>query len=194
MNEGPFNEEYVRKLAEGDPEVQKHFVSHFSTLLRIKLRIRLRSTQAVEDITQETFLRVLNSVRVNGVHNPERLGGYVNSVCHNVMLENFRASTRHRQMPQETPEIIDDSADPTRGVMEEQRLKIVRRVLSEMPEKDRELLRLLFFEERGKDRICKEMNVNPEYLRVLIHRAKARFRAALDRLDPDESQRSSLGL
>ncbi len=53
--------------------------------------------------------------------------------------------------------------------------------LDEMPERDRDLLRQIFFEERDKDIICREMHVNPEYLRVLVHRAKGRFRIALAR-------------
>lgn len=194
MNERVFNDEYVRKLAARDPEVEKHFVSHFAPLLRVKLRIRLRSTQAIDDICQETFLRVLKSLRTNVLHDAERLGGFVNSVCQNVMLETFRASTRHPQLPADLPEIIDHSADPTRGMLIEQRKKIIRRVLSEMPAKDREILRLVFLEERDKDWICKEMNVNPEYLRVLIHRAKARFRTALAHLDPGFSKGTSSGL
>jgi RNA polymerase sigma-70 factor (ECF subfamily) len=37
-------------------------------------------------------------------------------------------------------------------------------------------LRWLFFEERDKDEICRELNVDRGYLRVLLHRAKVRFR------------------
>jgi RNA polymerase sigma-70 factor (ECF subfamily) len=184
--DNPFNEDYIRRLAEGDPEVQRHFVNHFSTLLRIKLRTKLRSSQVIEDIRQETFLRVLQSLKKEkGLHSPERLGGFVNSVCNNVILESFRSSIRHRQMPDDVPELIDDSADPTLGALQEERATIVRRILSELPEKDREILRLVFLEEHPKDGICKDMNVNPEYLRVLVHRAKARFRQALTQLSPE---------
>jgi RNA polymerase sigma-70 factor (ECF subfamily) len=34
----------------------------------------------------------------------------------------------------------------------------------------------LFFEERDKDDICRTLNVDRNYLRVLLHRAKAKFR------------------
>jgi len=33
-----------------------------------------------------------------------------------------------------------------------------------------------FLEEKGKDEICKDFGVDREYLRVLLHRAKERFR------------------
>jgi RNA polymerase sigma-70 factor (ECF subfamily) len=52
----------------------------------------------------------------------------------------------------------------------------VRQALAELPDKEREILRWLFFEERDKDDICRELNVDRNYLRVLVHRAKAKFR------------------
>ena len=46
------------------------------------------------------------------------------------------------------------------------------------PPKDRDVLRALFFEECDKDEICRRFKVDRDYLRVLVHRAKARFRTA----------------
>jgi RNA polymerase sigma-70 factor (ECF subfamily) len=61
-------------------------------------------------------------------------------------------------------------------VNEEERSN-VRNVLSQMPEKDRKILRWLFFDEREKGDVCRSLQVDREYLRVLVHRAKSRFRA-----------------
>jgi RNA polymerase sigma-70 factor (ECF subfamily) len=58
---------------------------------------------------------------------------------------------------------------------EEERTQ-VRSVLSELPEKDRKILRWLFFDERDKADVCRTLQVDREYLRVLVHRAKLRFR------------------
>jgi RNA polymerase sigma-70 factor (ECF subfamily) len=57
----------------------------------------------------------------------------------------------------------------------EERVK-VREAIAGLPQKDRELIQWLFFENRAKDDICRELNVNREYLRVLFHRARQRFR------------------
>ncbi len=187
MSQLSFNEDYVRRLAAGDHEVQQHFTNHFSPLLRIKLRTKLRSPHLIEDVRQETFLRVLQTVRKsNGVQSPERLGAFVNSVCNNVMMECFRATTRHRQMPEDTPEIMDESADPAQNITIAERRKLVADVLAGLSSKDRKLLMQVFFEERDKDDICREMSVNHEYLRVLIHRAKARFKIMLDKFPSQE--------
>src|SRR5271169_1349359 len=58
-----FDAEYVRQLAEGEPSVERHFTSYFGDLIRIKLRRRGWSTHDVEDVRQETFLRVLQKLR-----------------------------------------------------------------------------------------------------------------------------------
>ena len=52
----------------------------------------------------------------------------------------------------------------------------VQQALAGLPDKEREILTWLFFDERDKDDICRELNVDRNYLRVLVHRAKARFR------------------
>jgi len=177
-----FNEEYVRKLAEGDREVQHHFTTYFTPILRIKLRSKLRSPQLIEDIRQETFMRVLQAIRKhNGVQSPERLGAYVNSVCHNVMMEGIRSNQRHRQMPEDDPGIVDEAADPTKTIIDQERRKMVASALAELTPKDRTLLMQLYFEDRDKDEICRDMDVNTDYLRVLIHRAKGRFKSKLNR-------------
>jgi len=85
-----FDQEYVQRLREGDPETQRHFTRYFGELLNVKLRNRVRSPHLIEEVRQETFLRVLLIVRRDGVDHPERLGAFVNSVCNNVVLETFR--------------------------------------------------------------------------------------------------------
>jgi DNA-directed RNA polymerase specialized sigma24 family protein len=58
------------------------------------------------------------------------------------------------------------------------RKRQVQAALSDLPEKDRNLLRSIFLEETDKSEICRRYRVEGDYLRVLLHRAKARFRRA----------------
>ena len=61
-----FDEEYLRRLAEGDAVVEDHFATYFGKLLSLKLRTRIRSPQLIEDIRQETLLRALQMLRKKG--------------------------------------------------------------------------------------------------------------------------------
>ena len=172
-----FDGEYVQRLIAEDPETERHFTSYFGDLLSLKLRSRLRSAAQVDDARQETFVRVLTALKKKGsLAAPESLGAFVNAVCNNVLLETYRSRGGADQLDDEhdEPSAGDPSAE-WRVLKAEERVK-VREAIAALPQKDRELIRWLFLEDRPKDDICRELNIDRAYLRVLFHRAKQRFR------------------
>jgi RNA polymerase sigma-70 factor (ECF subfamily) len=172
-----FDPAYLQRLREGDPDTEKHFAAYFGSLLLIKLRTRVRSASLIEDIRQETFLRTIRVVRSGeGIRQPERLGAFVNSVCNNVTLEFLRSSTRQQQPEENAPEPVDHSSSAEHELLSKERKKMVRAVLEDLPQRDRQLLRAVFLEEKDKDEVCAEVGVDRDYLRVLLHRAKQHFR------------------
>lgn len=182
MERKVFDQEYVTRLTAGDPETEAHFTRYFGELLVIKLRARLRSQHLVEDARQETFLRVLNVLRnKGGVQHPERLGGFVNSVCENVLSEFFRAGSRFQQVPENAIEPVDESAGAESQYITEERKSVIRRVMTKLADTDCTILRKVFLEEQNKDEICRELSIDRDYLRVRVHRALSRFRTAFEK-------------
>lgn len=182
MERQAFDQEYVTRLTRGDTEIERHFALYFGDLLLIKLRARIRSPQLVEDARQETLLRVLNVLRnKGGIEHPERLGAFVNSVCENVMRELFRSDGRFQQMPENAAEPVDEAASADCSFVTAERKAAVRQVLGNLGDTDRQVLRMLFLEERDKDEICRELHIDRDYLRVRIHRALARCRTAIQK-------------
>ncbi|MEM6793213.1 MAG: sigma-70 family RNA polymerase sigma factor [Acidobacteriota bacterium] len=173
-----FDSAYVDRLRDHDAETEQHFVSYFSDLITIKLRSRLRSQSLAEDIRQETFVRVLRTLRSpDGIKHPERLGAFVNSVCNNVMLEALRAQSRHPTAPEHSAESVCTSASPPdESLVTEERKAQVRGIVDHLPARDRKVLRAIFLEEKERDEVCAQMGVARDYLRVLLHRAKSEFR------------------
>jgi RNA polymerase sigma-70 factor (ECF subfamily) len=172
-----FDRGYIERLIAADAETERHFTRYFGDLLTMKLRPRLRSAAQVDDVKQETFVRVLTTLKKKGgITSPEALGAFVNSVANNVLLETYRSGAKAAPLDEgyDGPDERVAGAESTLLASEE-RAK-VRQALAGLPQKDRELLRLLFFEERDKDAICEAMNVDRNYLRVLLHRAKGHFR------------------
>jgi RNA polymerase sigma-70 factor (ECF subfamily) len=177
-----FDQEYVRRLTEGDRFVENDFTAYFSQLLLLKLRRRLRSPELLEDVMQETLLRVLQTLRLKGgLQHPERLGAFVNSVCNNVLLEHLRSERKYGSRGEEAPDIVDDRIDMDAPLVTLQRTRQVKEILEELSEKDRKLLEMIYFEERDKAEVCRELGVDSAYLRVLVHRAKGRFRETMEK-------------
>ena len=174
-----FDAEYVQRLTGGDPRTESHFSAYFEKFLFVKLSARGVSRDVAEDIRQETLLRVLKTLRQgSGVSQPERFGAFVNAVCNNVLLEFQHKGLKHPQIAADAPEPADDRVNLDAALVTAQRKHAVDRVLRELPSKDREILRMVFFEEADRREISGKLQVAPEYLRVLLHRAKARFEAA----------------
>jgi RNA polymerase sigma-70 factor (ECF subfamily) len=171
-----FDQAYIDRLAAGDPDTEYHFTLYFGQLLTLKLRSRLRSAAAVEDVSQETFARVLKTLKQKGgLATAESLGAFVNGVCNNVLFEQYRAGSRTTPLPDEYDAAEARPSMDAVLIAADDRDK-VREALAALPQKDKELLHWLFFEECDKDEICRRLNVDRNHLRVLVHRAKLRFR------------------
>jgi RNA polymerase sigma-70 factor (ECF subfamily) len=173
-----FDDEYVRRLRDGDRWTEDHFVRYFNELLLIKLRSRLRSIEQIDDVRQEVFVRVMRTLRTaEGVRDGRKLGAFVNSVCNNVLLETYRSGKRTDQLDDASyAEVADKSIGADEALATTETRARVRKILDQLQPRDAQILRALFLEDRDKDEICSAFGVDRNYLRVLVHRAKEKFR------------------
>lgn len=173
-----FDDDYVRRLRQGDRDTAAHFEAYFRDLLLIKLRRRLATADAIEDVRQEVFLRVLN--KLADLRDGRKLGAFVNSICNHVLMEHYRDDARASRTDAPAP-APEESEDIERELVDEETRARVRRVLSRMPERDADILRALFLDELSKDEVCRRFSIDRAYLRVLLHRAKEKFRGEFAR-------------
>lgn len=173
-----FDALYIGKLCAGDRETQEHFVGYFTELLKLKLRSRLQSSHAIEDVCQETFARVFSVLRRDGgLRQPERLGAFVNTTCNHVLFEQYRSASRSDSLDEEgAPEPASTGSSAHDIAVSQQMNLKVREILLKLAPRDRSLLNAVFLEERDRDEVCREFGVEREYLRVLLHRAKQEFK------------------
>ena len=180
----PFDDEYFERLRNGDPATENHFVTYFRQLLRIKLRARYLSTDVIEDIQQETFIRFFRKLRQeNGIHHPERIGAFVNSICNNVLQEYYRSLGKDHR-------VNGESSDPPDKILNLEKLAItaevnqrVRKAIKELAPREQDLIRKVFFQEMEKDEVCAKLGVTRDYLRVLLHRAIEHLRESMGNKD-----------
>lgn len=174
-----FDKLYLERLRSGDFRTQEHFVAYFSELIRLKLSKRMNSRSQVEDARQETFARFFAALRKeDGIREPERLGAFVNSVCNNVLLEHYRSTSQDVPVEEDAGANVPDPAISAVDIIANREMqRRVHDILGNLPEKDRRLIREVFLEERDKDEVCRDLGVDREYLRVLLHRAKKSFKS-----------------
>jgi RNA polymerase sigma-70 factor, ECF subfamily len=180
-----FDRAYVEKLRNGDPATVHHFFAYFEKSLNLKLRARAVPSNRVEDLRREVFIRVIAAVRKEGgVRQPDQFGAFVNSICNNVLHEHYQSSRNQQINAAAHQEIPDMVLDLEGMLVSNQFSERVRKILSALPARDRDLLRAVFLEEKDKDTVCRDMGVDRNYLRALLHRTKDKFKDEWANLPP----------
>jgi RNA polymerase sigma-70 factor (ECF subfamily) len=178
LNLFKFDKDYVDRLRDGEPETEAHFVSYFGQILGIMLRARRLPPERVDDVRQEALTRVIAILRRDGgVREPERFGAFVSSICKNVLRESIRDWAKNQSLQENQLDVPDKIVDLERSLISKETKEKVQEILREMNPRDRDLLRAIFLEEKDKEEICTQFGADREYLRVLLYRAKERFRS-----------------
>jgi RNA polymerase sigma-70 factor (ECF subfamily) len=173
-----FDRHYLDRLRRGELLTGEHFADYFGRLIRLRLGSRLNSKVALEDIRQETFLRVWMALhKDNGIRQPERFGAFVSSVCNNVMREQRRRHGKEDQAEDDSVASLPDTGIQVPEIIASQESRLhVGRVLAKLPAKTRSLIQKVFLDECDKDEVCRELGVDRQYFRVLLHRALRQFK------------------
>ncbi len=176
----PFDGDYFERLRNGDPATEHHFVTYFRELLKIKLRARYLFPDVIEDLVQETFIRFFRKLREkDGIHHPERIGAFINSVCDNLLKEYYRAQKKNQQPNGESTDPPDKILNLENLAIREEIKERVREAIKSLSPRERDVIWKVYFKEIDKDKVCAELGVSRDYLRVLLHRAIEHLRDSL---------------
>jgi RNA polymerase sigma-70 factor (ECF subfamily) len=128
----------------------------------------------LDDMVQESLTRFLLAVREQKVRDPAAVGAFLNGICRNVIYEYRRRLLRDDAMP----EIIPDPADKRLSGAEQFEMRdAIAMGLAQLSVRDRDILRAFYIEEKSKEEIMKASGLSNEQFRVVLCRAKERFRA-----------------
>jgi RNA polymerase sigma-70 factor (ECF subfamily) len=148
--------------------------------LRLKLRYKVlyhvgHNCADVDDLVQESLARFFRAEQRHQIRNTEEVGAFLNGVCRNVILE-------YRRRIKREPTIDPEMTIPDAGVRPDAEIFELRESidngLKELAERDRAILRSLYLEGKEKEEICQEWKMTDAQFRVVLFRAKERFRRA----------------
>jgi len=128
----------------------------------------------VDDIVQETIARFFVATREEKILNPAAAGAFLNGICRNVISEYRRRNMRDEPMPEIVPE------PPSKSIAETDLFNLREAIahgMGQLSERDRRVLRGFYLEEKSKEEILRETGMTDENFRVVLCRAKERFRA-----------------
>ena len=143
-------------------------------LYRLALRITLDSAEA-EDIVQDTMIRVWNKrdewAQFNSIE------AFCLTVARNLAIDRSQKSeAQNIELTTETQEMSDGST-PERQLERSEQMDLVRKLINELPEKQRTIIQLRDIEEKSYKEIADVMQLTEDQVKVTLFRARQRIKA-----------------
>ena len=185
MVEAAHSGELVTRILAGEKAAESELVQQYSRGVLIILNRATGDYSLSEDLSQETFQLTLEKIRGGEVREPEKLSGFICSLARNLATDHYRRSRRSEQV--DDPEAMETvaAAAPSQLdlVLQAEKSKRVRELLSELSGRDREILRRFYIEEEDKDRICADLKLSSLHFNRVLHRARERYRELYRRME-----------
>src|ERR1035441_1465973 len=163
------------------------FEKYSSRVFYLALR-ELRSHADAEDVRAETFLRVFQAIRNQQVRTPDSLSSFILGTARNIILETLRSPHRAAN-EREVPDVPSPELDP---VLDEDVRHAIAVTIQRLKPKEREFLRLYYYEDLPKQEIARRIGIDEERVRLLKHRCLKSFREIYQRSEEHTSELQSL--
>lgn len=142
-------------------------------IFRLALRITLDRAEA-EDIVQDTLIRVWN--KREEWQQFESVEAYCLIVAKNLAID--RSQKKEAQNVELTPEMGEEveASGPYDRLVKDERMKIIHRLINELPEKQRLIMELRDIEGESYKEIAKVLHLTEEQVKVNLFRARQKVK------------------
>lgn len=141
-------------------------------LYRLALRITLDHAEA-EDVVQETMIKVWN--RREQWNQIESIEAFCLTICHNLSLDKLkRMDNQAQSLDTQSHDTPDRSyaANPEEQAMQQDRIRLVRQLIDNLPAKQRSIMQLREIEGKSYKEIAAILSISEEQVKVNIFRAR----------------------
>ncbi len=172
----------VNRIKAGERDAEQELVTKYWRGLYFILNKRAKDPDLAADITQDTFIVVIEKARTGAINKPDAIGAFIRQTGVNLLIAYYRKETRRKtdsesDIQVEFPDISIDSSDK----LHFKKLSlIVRQIMDELPtERDREILKQYFVYHCEKEKICETLDLSSAHFDRVLFRARDRLKKLL---------------
>jgi len=140
-------------------------------LYRLALRITQNPAEA-EDVVQETMIKVWN--RRDRWDEIESIEAFCLTICRNIAVDKTRSAAHQNLFLDQDHEVADASysSNPQEQAEQRDRVMLVRRLINDLPEKQRSVMQLRDIEGKSYREIAQILGITEDQVKVNIFRAR----------------------
>tara|TARA_B100001750_G_scaffold137688_1_gene109613 strand:+ start:1372 stop:1920 length:549 start_codon:yes stop_codon:yes gene_type:complete len=175
------DEELMLAYVDGDQAAFRELFERWAPIVHGLTRRHLRDEDLAREVTQQTFFK-LHGAR-NDFRRDGKLRPWLLTIAMNLVREHWRRSKRRQHV--ELDEQREAAPEPMRSDLElEQRAQLLHDALAQLPETQREVVELHYFQERPYKEVAEIVGSSEGAVRVRAHRAYRKLEALLRNLAP----------
>ena len=134
-----------------------------------------------EDVRAETFLRVFQSLRAGKLRKPDSLASFIVGIALNVVREHRRQRAGAEALTELENE-IPGGESPEDAFLDREAARSVAEMAARLKPRERQFLRMYYYEELPKAEIARALGIKEERLRLIKSRALKSFRGIYEKL------------
>jgi RNA polymerase sigma-70 factor (ECF subfamily) len=157
----------------GDAEAEGELCRRMAPRLRLYGLRHLRDGHAAADLAQQVLMMTLERLRGGKLRQPEMLASFMLGTCRMTVLEMRRTHARRERLLDQFAADVPLADSPSEPRLDHVRLL---RCLDGLPERERSVLVLTFYDDRPALAVAREMGLSEGNVRVIRHRGLQRLR------------------
>ncbi len=173
--------ELIQRTLAGDQNAFATLIQKHQRQVHARALRKTADFQTAEDITQETFLRVYQKLET--LNNPIQFSNWLHAIVDNLCIAWFRKKRLQTQALQEI-HISEIEAEPYSRYIATEYAKttadaqraLVKKLLGQLKENDREVITLHYFEEMTSSEIGAALGIPENTVKSRLHRARQRLK------------------
>ncbi len=172
------DEELVVLYAEGNNNAFDILLSRYQSVIHSYIYFIVRNKELTEDIFQETFVKVIMTIKQGRYTENGKFKAWITRIAHNLIIDNFRQERNENWVSNDEVEVdLFNNIQLCDGTVEDrlvrrQVLSDVKRLVNHLPENQREVLEMRYYRDMSFKEIADATGVS-------INTALGRMRYAI---------------
>lgn len=170
----------ARRIAACGPTLDTAAEAELCRRLAPRIRLyglkHLRSEAAARDLMQDVLVLLLEKLRSGALRDPAQVVSFALGTARQHVLDGRRGERRRARLLEAFPTDLLPAADAAPEPLDTTRLQ---HCLAALPERERSVLVMTFYDERPADQVAAELGLTSGNVRVIRHRGLERLRACM---------------
>lgn len=184
----PSDKELIRDYLDGRESSLQHIIFRYKDKLYAYIFTMVKCHQTTDDIFQDTFIKVINTLKSGNYNEEGKFIHWVTRIAHNLIIDYFRKNKRMPIQPQQNDqdpfEKINMQSDSIEdSIIQEQIYEDIKLLVEELPQDQKEVLKMRHYKGMSFKDIAEQTDVS-------INTALGRMRYAIINLRKYASDRN----